>query len=245
MEKEHKPKKHRFRSSYTVHVMSDNPDSSGHQYHFSAGKSQALIIGGFLLLLLFVCYVVYSAISLHVLYGYQARQEVLTEELRAQNAQLAASNNSLQNEVSQLSRAFNQKLEAEHAAEEQAYALTLPKGYPLSGTASMSEEAPGNETEPLLHFSGIEIGASVIASGSGTVIEVAQDATYGYRIVVSHNDGYESIYRNGGVPIVSIGDEVAFGQDLFRIGQGNAFLGYQIKQNGSYVHPETLLEING
>lgn len=245
MEKEHKPKKHRFRKAYTVHIISDNPDSTGHRYYFSPGVSQALIIGAFLALLFVVCYIVYSAISLHALIGYQARQTVLTKELQDQNAILAATNNALQNEVTQLSRAFNQKLEAEHAAEEEAYNLTLPKGYPLSGAASMSEEAIGDETEPILHFSGIEIGSTVISSGSGIVLDVSQDATYGYRIVVSHNDGYESIYRNGGNPIVSVGDEVSFGQDLFRIGQGNAFLGYQIRLNGSYIHPEEMLEING
>ena len=245
MEKEHRPKKHRFRKAYTIHITSDNPDSEGHRYHFSPGASQALIIGAFLALLLVVCYIVYSAISLHALYRYRATTGALTQELQEQNAQLAATNNALQNEVTQLSRAFNQKLEAEHLAEVEAHALTIPSGFPLSGAAVMEETSYGTEETPMLKFDGIEIGSTVIASGAGTVIEVSRDATYGYRIVVSHNDGYESVYLNGGVPIVSIGDEVAFGENLFRIGQGNTVLGYQVRLNGSFIDPQDMLEING
>lgn len=245
MEKEHKPRKHRFKKAYTIHIMSDDPDSEGHRYHFTPGVSQALIIGAFLALLFIVCYIIYSAISLHALYRYQATTATLTQELQEQNAQLAATNNALQNEVTQLSRAFNQKLEAEHAAEVEAHALTIPSGFPLSGAAAMEESSYGTEETPMLKFEGIEVGSAVIASGSGTVIEVSRDASYGYRIVVTHNDGYESIYLNGGVPIVSIGDEVAFGESLFRIGQGNTVLGYQVRLNGAFIDPQDMLEING
>ena len=248
MEKEHKPKKHRFRKAYTVHVISDNPDSAGHRYHFSAGMSQFLIIGGFLLAMLTVCYIIYSAMSLHTLRRLQHEQTTLTQQLQSQNAQLSATNNALQNEVSQLSRAINQKIEAEQAAEEEAHAMTLPMGFPLSGAATIAEgtaEDDAEETAPIMQFNGIEIGSSVIATGAGTVIEVSNDATYGYRVVLSHNDGYESVYLNGGVPIVDVGDEVVFAQDLFRIGQGNTHLGYQVRKDGSFINPEELLEING
>lgn len=109
-----------------------------------------------------------------------------------------------------------------------------------TGTAA-AEENKGN---PIVIFQAEE-GARVISSGSGEVIAVTGDHKYGNMITLDHGNGYISIYRNAGDPLVKVGDQLRRGDVLYLIGSGNRNVGYQIQQNDAYLKPEEVIEIHG
>ena len=88
-------------------------------------------------------------------------------------------------------------------------------------------------------------GINVISSGTGTVISVDADETYGTKIVIDHGNGYQSIYRNNGTALVKNGEALGKGYILFTIGEDNQELGYQIMQDDAYIDPMILIDING
>ncbi len=109
-------------------------------------------------------------------------------------------------------------------------------------TEEESAEEPTGD--PILIITA-EKGATVIASGAGTVTSVTADIKYGNVITIDHGNGYTSIYRNQGDSLVHEGDTVARGATLIVIDEDNGTLGYQIKSGDSFINPEDLVEING
>lgn len=109
-----------------------------------------------------------------------------------------------------------------------------------------TEEAASEEPtgDPILIITA-EKGATVIASGSGTVTSVTADIKYGNVITIDHGNGYISMYRNKGNSLVHEGDSVTRGATLIVIDDDNTTLGYQIKSGDSFINPEDLVEING
>ena len=162
--------------------------------------------------------------------------------------------------MSQLSAALNQRIEDEQISAEEAETLAVPTGFPLTGTASMTPALDDpNETQvtkitednkdtatgnPIVLFDSAA-GNSVIASGSGTVQTVTTDVKFGNMVTIDHGNGYISIYRNSGDPLVTEGSAIDKGDIIFVISDNNISLGYQIQQNEQYIDPEELIEING
>lgn len=140
-----------------------------------------------------------------------------------------------------LSETVSKKTEVEDAISQETIENAMPKGFPLSGSATMKEAEEG---EPMLIF--IASGeVNVITSGTGTVVSVDADETYGTRIVVDHGNGYQSVYRNSGKPLVKNGETLGKGYILFSMKDDNKELGYQILQNDEYIDPMILIDING
>ena len=71
------------------------------------------------------------------------------------------------------------------------------------------------------------------------------DAKLGNSVTIDHGNGYVSIYRNAGDPLVTEGSEIDKGDIIYVIGEKNTSLGYQIQQDEKYIDPEELIEING
>ena len=260
MSKETKPRKHRHKRHYTFMIISGDSDGSTKRLHLNHFKTQILAYLLFIVALAIICYIIYSAITINTLRGIQAKQTAEIEELTTENNSLSAQNDKLETEVEQLSAAINKRLEDEQLSAEEAEALAKPTGFPLSGTASMAsavddtnsttvtmltednkDTATGN---PIVMFTAGE-GSNVIASGSGTVLSVTTDAKFGNMVTIDHGNGYISIYRNGGDPLVTEGSEIDRGDIIFVVGEHNTSLGYQIQQNDKYIDPEELIEING
>ena len=163
----------------------------------------------------------------------------------------------LEAEVTQLSLALNQKVAEEASAEEQAANASLPKGFPLSSSASYKStlddpnaDASGKASSssktgnPILVFTA-SAGSQVVASGDGTVVTVTADAKYGNCVTIDHGNGYVSVYRNKGDSLVKAKDKVSRGDPLFVVGKSNTSLGYQIEYNDEFIDPESMIEING
>ena len=108
-------------------------------------------------------------------------------------------------------------------------------------TDENKDTATGN---PILLLESSE-GNSVIAAGSGTVLTVTTDAKFGNMVSIDHGNGYISIYRNAGDPLVTEGSQIDKGDIIFVISDKNTTLGFQIQQDEQYIDPEDLIEING
>lgn len=86
---------------------------------------------------------------------------------------------------------------------------------------------------------------SVIAAGVGTVVRIQNDSTFGCAIKINHDNGYYSIYRGKGVPLVTEGTVVSEGCILMTIVDDNSKFLYQIIFMDSYQDPMEIMEING
>ena len=260
MSNNNKPRKHRHKRHYTFMVISGDSDGSTRRLHLNHFKTQLLAYTCFALALAIVCYIIYSVMTINTLKEIQAEQKAEIEQLKENNSTLEASNAKYETEVEQLSAAINKRIVDEQQSAEEAEALALPTGFPLTGTASMvsalddassttiteltddnKDEATGN---PIVVFTASE-GSSVIASGTGTITTVTTDTKFGNQVVIDHGNGYISIYRNAGDPLVSEGSSLDRGDIIFVVGESNISLGYQILLDNEYIDPEDLIEING
>ena len=260
MHSDQKPKKHRHKRHYTFMIISGDSDGSTRRLHLNHFRTQLLAYTLFAVALAIICLIIYLAISLNSLRTLNSEQKAEIDDLIRMQSTLEASNDKLKVENEQLSAAINKRIEDEQISAEEAESLAIPSGFPLTGTASMkpalddptataiTELGQDDETNatgnPIVVFDAIE-GSSVIASGTGTVTTVSTDAKFGNFVSIDHGNGYVSIYRNSGDPLVTEGSQIDRGDIIFVIGENNTSLGYQIQQNEKYIDPEELIEING
>jgi murein DD-endopeptidase MepM/ murein hydrolase activator NlpD len=241
-------------------VISGDSDGSTKRLHLNHFKTQVLAYTAFALALAIICYIIYSAITISNLRSIEDQQRAQIDELTTASSTLEASNDELETKVQQLSAALNQRLEDEQISAEEAETLAVPTGFPLTGTASLTPAVDDpNETKvtkltednkdsatgnPIVLLESAA-GNSVIASGSGTILTVTTDAKFGNIVTIDHGNGYVSIYRNSGDPLVTEGSQIDKGDIIFVITDDNTTLGYQIQQDEQYIDPEELIEING
>ncbi len=260
MSADKKPRKHRHKRHYTFMVISGDSDGSTRRLHLNHFKTQVLAYTAFVLALAILCYIIYSAITISNLRSIEEQQKAQIDELTLESSTLEASNDELETKVQQLSAALNQRLEDEQNSAEEAETLAVPTGFPLTGTASLTAAMDDpNETKvtkltdenkdsatgnPVVLLESAA-GNSVIASGSGTVLTVTTDAKFGNIVTIDHGNGYISIYRNSGDPLVTEGSPIDKGDIIYVIADSNTTLGYQIQKDEQYINPEELIEING
>ena len=135
------------------------------------------------------------------------------------------------------------------------------------------EDAPLTRPDDAMPIALFETGPDVyvIAGGTGVVTRILADPIFGMMMSIDHRNGYTTIYRINGQPLVSVGDNVTRGDRLFSVTrpqetdtqeQGDApaeeeeeteaaadatfgRLGYQIRLNEGYIRPEEMIEIDG
>ena len=157
-------------------------------------------------------------------------KEGLIQELEGLNSKIVI----LSDTITQM-----KETEEELTAAVEKYAT--PTLVPITGSATIEEIL---EPEAISIFQAAE-GAVVVSTASGRVAEIGEDSEFGHRIVIDHGNGYTSVYRNKGEPVVATGDSIAQGGTLFVIGKKNKELGYQITKDGAYVKPSEVMEIKG
>lgn len=101
---------------------------------------------------------------------------------------------------------------------------------------------------------GIDIKAnkasSVVASEDGEVKSIKTDPRYGLTVIISHDDGYETLYANLlSADFVKEGDKVSKNQAIGTIGESASFevsdpphLHFEILKAGENVNPTTLIK---
>lgn len=235
---EQQPKR---KSKFALLVVSEKEDGTIKKYNISSTVVEVTAAVLFVLLVAIICKFVYDTITIK-----DARKEIVNQivtinDLTDENEALSVENDTLSSKVAVLSETVSKKAATEDAISQETIENALPKGFPLSGSATMKEAEEG---EPMLIFTASN-GTNVITTGTGTVVSVDADEVYGTRIVIDHGNGYKSIYRNNGAALVKNGEELGKGYILFSVGEDNQELGYQIMQDDEYIDPMLLIDING
>lgn len=92
---------------------------------------------------------------------------------------------------------------------------------------------------------GIDIGApsgtDVYAADSGTVIVAGSGRSYGNYVVISHGNGYTTLYAHNSRLCVSVGQKVSKGTVIAKVGStGNStgpHIHFEISKNGTLIDP--------
>ena len=161
----------------------------------------------------------------------------LNEELDSRNSEIASLNNTIEILSNTVTTTTANEAELAEVIESQA----IPSEFPLTGGASFKENT---EDIPECVFTASE-GTTVVATASGVVEDILEDETYGNVVVIDHANGYKTYYKNKGEPVVKKGDSVSPGTTLFIIGADNTEMCYQISNNGDFINPLDILQING
>lgn len=89
------------------------------------------------------------------------------------------------------------------------------------------------------NHNGVDIGASygsaIIAADSGTVIEASYNSGYGYYVMISHGNGYSTLYAHMSSIYVSVGETVYQGESIGAVGM----TGYA---TGPHIHFEVWVD---
>lgn len=195
----------------------------------------------FVLAVVLICRLVYDEITVRNTRKDLVEQIVTINNLTDENEALTMENSTLTSKVTVLSGTVSQKAEIEDAITQEAIENALPKGFPISGSATMKEAEEG---DPMLIFTA-SVGTNVLTSGTGTVVTVDSDEVYGTKVIIDHGNGYQSVYRNNGKALVKNGEELGKGYILFAIGEDNREVGYQIMQDEQFIDPMIIIDING
>lgn len=229
------------RNRFALLLVTEKNDGTMKQHTISPALVEVAVAVLFMIAVAVICKFIYDGITIK-----EARQEIVNQiitinNLTDENEALSVENSTLSNKVTVLSEAVSMKVATEDAISQEMVENAIPKGFPLSGSATMKEVEEG---EPMLIFTAVQ-GVNVVTSGTGTVVSVSADEQYGNRIIIDHGNGYQSIYRNGGTALVKNGEELGKGYILFSIGEENQELGYQIMKDDEYIDPMLVIDING
>ena len=229
------------KSKYALLLVTEKDDGTMKQYTISPTLVEVMAAILFLLIVAVSCKFVYDSITLK-----DARKEIVDQivtinNLTDENEALTVENSTLTSKITVLSETVSKKAATEDALSLETVENALPKGFPLSGSATMKEAEEG---DPMLIFSASQ-GVNVITTGTGVVVSVDADETYGTKIIIDHGNGYQSVYRNNGTALVKNGEELGKGYILFTVGEENQELGYQIMKDEEYIDPMLMIDING
>jgi murein DD-endopeptidase MepM/ murein hydrolase activator NlpD len=88
-------------------------------------------------------------------------------------------------------------------------------------------------------------GTIAVAARGGVVVESGWDAGYGYCVIIDHGDGYKTRYAHASAVLVSVGETVAQGDPVIRVGStGHAtgdHLHFEVIVNGTPENPRDFL----
>lgn len=238
-------KKHKRKKNHVIIVTSDAADANVRQFRIRNWLLQSIII--------VICVFIGACIGYFYYEGriWETASQKFTEKTESQEQTivrleeekkaLESEVESLNNKISILSETVNHKTQTENELAAKLEQQSTPTEFPLTGSASITEATEG---DPMCMFTAAQ-GTTVVATASGTVIAISDDAEYGHSLMIDHGNGYVTIYRNQGDANVKEGDSVVQGTTLFIIGENNTSLGYQMMKDGVYINPMDLLQING
>lgn len=246
-----KKRKKKTKINYFLLLVSDSPTKKVKKFKYTKARINFLKTVAALFFIALLGYIAYNSYQNTVIMSREAAFTAKIKELEEANAVLTQEKEELTEKVTILSKTVNEKVDAEKVLEEK----NLPKGFPLSGKATMEETQEtiegddGDEVRPMLLFDADD-DVSVVATGGGVVCHREMDNEYGYQIHIDHGNGYITIYRSGTTPKVNEGDEVTRGTLLFEMREDDDNeladnMAYQVTKDGEYIVPTEVLEING
>lgn len=231
---------------FTVMLIPDSTDMT-RSFEITFDQLAKWLVGVAAVILIVVSLLISSAVKNYKLaYGDSGIKAQLTQ-LEAENAQLAAQKEELNEQLASLSGVLEEKQSAEQRAVEAAKAEAVPTGLPLDGTAVLIQDPNAPEGEAVkgrVVFTAMA-GTAVVASGSGTVSSVSTDVNYGNVVVVDHGNGYVTTYRTSASIRVKQGDAVRKNDMLGVMSEDDGLLAYEIEKDGEAIEPLDLMEIAG
>lgn len=230
------------RNKYAVMLVKESEGGVITSHHIGTTLCEAVLIALFVLFVFFFCKLIYDSVVIRNLRGQLIEQLVQVNNLTDENETLTVENDTLNSKVAVLSETVTKKAVTEDALSQEEVENALPKGFPLSGSATM--ESATLDDKPLVKFIA-SVGINIVSSGSGTVLSVEDDIAYGNKVIVDHGNGYKSIYRNNGEVLVKPGDNLGKGYILFYVTENNTSVGYQVTLEDEYIDPMDIMEING
>jgi murein DD-endopeptidase MepM/ murein hydrolase activator NlpD len=129
---------------------------------------------------------------------------------------------------------------------------SVPQRWPLDEkgvvTRGQISEGSADETHPGIDIA-VPIGTPIRAAGGGTVTGTGQDPEYGLFVLLTHVDGYQTMYGHASRILVAEGDEVNAGQVVALSGStGHSsapHLHFEIRRSGRSIDPRTVgLEVS-
>ncbi|MBI1722637.1 MAG: M23 family metallopeptidase [Gemmatimonadetes bacterium] len=124
---------------------------------------------------------------------------------------------------------------------------SLPRRWPLSVPAYRTRGlAAGDSSEGHAGIDlAVPVGSDVRAAGGGIAQETGSDPAYGLYVLVTHPEGYESMYGHLSRVLVVRGDPVRAGQVIGLSGNSGRstapHLHFEVRRNGRSVDPLTLV----
>ena len=147
---------------------------------------------------------------------------------------------------------------ADASAQEPASETLSVRVWPVSGERiapySMQELSFNQTTQDWRTHDGIDLaalaGEPVRAACTGTVTAVYDDEFFGTTVVLSHPEGYETIYANlAAMPAVSAGMRVTAGDTIGSVGESallesasTSHLHFAVRQNGQSIDPVRFID---
>jgi murein DD-endopeptidase MepM/ murein hydrolase activator NlpD len=124
---------------------------------------------------------------------------------------------------------------------------SLPKHWPLSEPGVITRGQVGSSSN--LAHPGIDIaipmGTPIRAAGGGTVAQAGDDPEYGHFILITHPDGYQSMYGHASRVLVIPGQVVSAGEVIGLSGSTGRstapHLHFEIRHGGRSIDPRSVL----
>lgn len=245
-------KKHKKKKSNRLSIMIV-PETGGRirTIKSSVNAVTRTIVTIIAILAILICYCAFTVQIVQDAYynrsASNAKLQTVVDEntsLRNENAELSAAVNDLNDSLAVMEK--EDQLE-EVTRSEQA----VPTGFPLDGSAVLAARQTAQDAEGLspedanqVAFT-TNIGTAVMAAGSGTVMAIADDPTYGHVIQIDHGNGYETIYYTSATIRVEQGAQVTKGDVIGIMTTEGELLTYEVKLNGEFIDPMSMMEIAG
>lgn len=84
-------------------------------------------------------------------------------------------------------------------------------------------------------------GAKIVAADGGVVCNVSRTSGYGLRVIIDHENGYKTLYAHLSSATVKVGDRVAQGDQIAKMGSSGRVTGvhvhFEIQKDGVTVNP--------
>ena len=163
----------------------------------------------------------------------------------AQMQSLEAQNEQMRNELEQELEDYLKELEAKQNSKYVGgtFMWPVPTTYTYVSSECVWRTSP--ITGRAEFHNGLDIpadfGTDVYASNSGTVIKSTYHYSYGYYIMIDHGGGFVTLYAHNSKLLVSVGDTVAKGQVIAKVGSTGDSTGnhchFTMYQNGAVIDP--------
>lgn len=136
---------------------------------------------------------------------------------------------------------------------EEAFAMIYPVNGEIGLGYSPSDLVYSKTLKEWTVHNGIDIiakrGTPVVAAEKGTVENITETAGNGIEMVISHENGYKTIYANlSSKDMVKVGDKVEKGQVISGVGNTSSFeyyepehLHFEVKKDGKLMDPIKVL----